>query len=462
METLVFATVSLVSLLLTVQSAHSLYLMIYMWDRPDAGGLGWVPDVWAAPRLSFTAIVPARHEEAVIQATIDRAARTDYPPALVQILVVCAADDVGTIERAAAAIRRLRAAGRHNVELVTFDDGPVNKPHGLNKALARARNDVVTVFDAEDEMQPQIFNLVNTIMLAERVRVVQAGVALMNYDSNWYSTFNVLEYLFWFRSRLYYHARHGAIPLGGNTVFFDRALLLSLGGWDETNLTEDAEIGLRVCAMGEPVRVVYDPRYVTKEETPPTLGHFIRQRTRWSQGFMQTLRKGTWKQLPTRSQRMLASFTLGFPYAQVALGLYLPVAALTAIVLHAPVPVALLSWLPVLLLAAHFVTSVVGLYEFAEAHHLRVPRHTPFVMALTWLPYQAVLGYAAFRALNRHLRGIGNWEKTAHINAHRPAAPAAAPTAPAPAPAPAVVAARPVHPAHPAQPAHEGVGSHAA
>src|SRR6185503_9703157 len=115
-----------------------------------------------------------------------------------------------------------------------------------------------------------------------------------------------LEYLFWFRSRLYYHARNGAVPLGGNTVFFARDLLEHIGGWDETNLTEDADIGLRVCQMGERVRVVYDHRYVTKEETPPTLRQFVRQRTRWSQGFMQTLAKGAWKRLPTRGQRVLA------------------------------------------------------------------------------------------------------------------------------------------------------------
>jgi cellulose synthase/poly-beta-1,6-N-acetylglucosamine synthase-like glycosyltransferase len=358
--------------------------------------------------------VPARHEEEVIQATINRVACTEYPSELVQVIVVCAADDVGTIERAERAIRRLP-----NAELVVFDDKPINKPHGLNAALKRARGDVVCIFDAEDEIQQEIFDIVNTIMVTERVKVVQCGVQLMNYNSNWYSTFNVLEYFFWFRSRLHYHAKHGAIPLGGNTVFFTRSLLEQLGGWDETNLTEDADIGLRVSAMGEPVRVVYDDRYVTKEETPPTLKDFIRQRTRWSQGFMQTLGKGTWRELPTRKQRRLAYYTLAFPYAQAILGLYLPIAVLTAFVLEAPVPVALLSWLPVLLLVAHFVMSVVGLYEFTGAHGLKAAPSMVVRMAFTWFPYQLVLSYASARALYRQLRGVGNWEKTAHVGAHR-------------------------------------------
>jgi cellulose synthase/poly-beta-1,6-N-acetylglucosamine synthase-like glycosyltransferase len=427
MEPILLAVISLVSLGLTAQAAHSLYLMIYTWDQPEADALARGPAVRAAPALSFTAIVPARHEEDVIQATIDRAAHTDYPARLVQVIVVCSADDTGTIDRAAATIARLRAAGRDNVELVVFDDGPVNKPHGLNAALAHARHGVITIFDAEDEIQPEIFSIVNSIMVNERVRVVQAGVQLMNYDSNWYSTFNVLEYFFWFRSRLHYHAKHGAIPLGGNTVFFARDVLEEIGGWDESNLTEDADIGLRVSAMGERVRVFYDDRYVTKEETPPTLRSFVRQRTRWSQGFMQTLQKGTWKELPTRHQRFLAWYTLAFPHAQALLGLYLPVALMTAFVLQAPVGVALLSWLPVLLLAAHFIAAVVGLYEFTGAHGLKASPVRVVVMALTWVPYQLVLAYAAIRALRRQWQGVGNWEKTAHVGAHRVAQPTAEP-----------------------------------
>jgi cellulose synthase/poly-beta-1,6-N-acetylglucosamine synthase-like glycosyltransferase len=169
MEQVVLAVVAVISLVLTVQSAHALYLMIYTWDQPEADALARVPAKRAVPRLSFTAIVPARHEEEVIQATINRVACTEYPSELVQVIVVCAADDVGTIERAERAIRRLP-----NAELVVFDDKPINKPHGLNAALKRARGDVVCIFDAEDEIQQEIFDIVNTIMVTERVKVVQS------------------------------------------------------------------------------------------------------------------------------------------------------------------------------------------------------------------------------------------------------------------------------------------------
>jgi glycosyltransferase XagB len=335
--------------------------------------------------------------------------------------VICRDDDQGTIDQALAKIDELQADGMDVVDVVVFDDLPINKPHGLNHALRFATGDVVTIFDAEDDIHPDIFDIVNTVMVRENVNVVQAGVQLMNYRSRWYSTLNVLEYFFWFKSRLHYHAKYGSIPLGGNTVFFGRGLLHRLGGWDETNLTEDADMGLRISQLGERVRVIYDDRYVTREETPPSLQHFIKQRTRWCQGFMQTLAKGTWKDMPTRMQRFLAFYTLAFPNVQAALGVYVPISLVMIVVLHAPVIVALFSYLPVLLLGAHFMIHVVGLYEFTEAHGLEASPLLVLKMAIAWFPYQMVLAFAALRALHRQLRGINNWEKTSHTGQHREA-----------------------------------------
>jgi glycosyltransferase XagB len=417
MQDVIYAGLLLVSLLVTAQSAHTLYMTLYTWDRPPAEARA--PEHFRAARLSFTVMLPARHEEEVIQSTIGRLANANYPANLLQVLVVCSADDEGTIRKAEEQIRRLRRRGRANVQIVVFNDGPVNKPHGLNAALPHAENDVITIFDAEDDMHPDIFNVVNTVMEEEDVKVVQAGVQLMNFDSSWYSALNVLEYFFWFKSRLHYHAKLGAIPLGGNTVFFDRALITRLGGWDEYNLTEDADIGLRLSAQGERIRVVYDDRYVTKEETPPTLTQFIKQRTRWSQGFLQTLRKGVWRELPTGKQRRLAFYTLAFPQGQALLGLYFIFSIVTMLTFKTPVLVALISFIPVLMLLAHLLISAIGLHEFAGAHGLKASPSTMLGLAIAWIPYQLVLSYAALRAVRRQARGVVNWEKTQHIGAHR-------------------------------------------
>ena len=419
MSGLFYLFLSVISILLTVQGGYTVYVMVYAWDRPESQKRMRAPEPFSPAALSFTVMLPARHEEEVIQTTIDRVVGANYPASLLQVLVICSADDTGTILKARQKIEALQLAGRGGVEVVVFHDQPINKPHGLNAGLLRATMDIVTVFDAEDDVHPDIFNVVNTVILQDRVSVVQAGVQLMNYRDKWYSTLNVLEYFFWFKSALHFFARYGSIPLGGNTVFFRRHLLDSIGGWDERNLTEDADIGIRLSSRGVAARVVYDDRYVTREETPPTLGQFIKQRTRWSQGYLQTLRKGDWKSMPLRAQRLLALYTLAFPIFQAALGLYAVAAMVMMFEVKAPVLVALISYLPVFLLASHFVTAAVGLREFTEAHGLKATWRTTLTMAVAWFPYQTVLAFAALRAVCRLAFGINNWEKTRHVGAHR-------------------------------------------
>jgi cellulose synthase/poly-beta-1,6-N-acetylglucosamine synthase-like glycosyltransferase len=416
---LLIAVAIVMSVLLTLQSAYTLFLMLYTWDQPDAQEMAKAPARFLPPQKSFTVMLPARHEEAVIQTTIDRVVRAHYPLHLLEVVVICSEDDTGTIARANEKMELLRRDGITNLQVAIYSDRPINKPHGLNVGLRSTHHEVVTIFDAEDDIHPGIFNVVNTVMVNEQVSVVQCGVQLMNYQSNWYSALNVLEYFFWFKSRLHYHARHGAIPLGGNTIFFAREALVRLGGWDERNLTEDADIGIRISVLGERVRVVYDDRYVTREETPPTLGHFIRQRTRWSQGFLQTLGKGDWKRLPKTEQRVLAAYTLGFPVAQALLGLYIAVSLFMMFAVRVPVLAAIILDLPFYMLAAHLILAIFGLYEFADAHGLKPSWKTPVVMILGYLPYQGVLAYSALRAGYRQMQGINNWEKTQHVGAHR-------------------------------------------
>ncbi len=409
----------LLSVALVIQSMYSLYIMLYTWDRPDAYQAAKAPARFAAPRKSFTVLLPARHEESVIQSTIEQIVRTNYPQSLIEVIVVCSSDDIGTIAKAQEKMAQLRRAGLSNMHVVTFKNGPINKPHGLNIGLLNSRNEVVTIFDAEDDVHPDIFNIVNTILLTERVSVVQCGVQLMNYQSKWYSVLNVLEYFFWFKSRLHYHSKLGMTPLGGNTVFFTRHVLQRVGGWDMHNLTEDADIGIRVSCLGEPIRIVYDDRYVTREETPPTIGQFIRQRTRWSQGFLQTLLKGDWKRLPKRGQRLLALYTLGSPAIQAVMGIYFCASIAMMFTIKTPVFVAITLYLPFYLLAAHLTLNAIGLYEFTYAHRLKPTWQTLLVMTLSYLPYQWLLSYAAVRATARQMRGVTNWEKTRHIGAHR-------------------------------------------
>jgi cellulose synthase/poly-beta-1,6-N-acetylglucosamine synthase-like glycosyltransferase len=209
------------------------------------------------------------------------------------------------------------------------------------------------------------------------------------------------------------------VPLGGNTVFMARRLIEQAGGWDDHCLTEDADIGIRLSTLGESIAVTYEPEHATREETPPTLASFVRQRTRWNQGFLQILRKGSWRNLPSISQRVLAVYTLTHPFLQAVIGLLWPISVAMMLVAKVPVGLAMLSFLPLYAVVLQFVLSFVGLLEFAHVYRLRVRFRDVVMFTLGFLPYQAVLGLGALRAVYRFLRGAGNWEKTVHTGAHR-------------------------------------------
>jgi glycosyltransferase XagB len=407
------------SLLFAAQAAYSTSLMLYAWEDREKHTRNAVPETYEEPSLSFTVLLPARHEEEVIQDTIQRVVDLHYPRELVQVLVVIEAGDTGTIAKVNEKLAFLRALDINHVRLITFDDPPINKPHGLNVGLAHATGDVVTIFDAEDEPHPDILQVVNTVMLRETAPVVQCGVQLMNYDDHWFSALNVLEYFFWFKSRMHYHASVGMVPLGGNTVFVTREKLEQINGWDQYCLTEDADLGIRLSSLGTPVRVLYSDEFVTKEETPPSVSQFIKQRTRWNQGFLQVLGKGEWRKLPRFSQRMLALYTLSSPIIQAFMCLYIPVSFWAMLFVKMPAAAALFTTLPLYMLVVQLAINLVGMYEFAEAHRLKASPLLAVRLTIAYFPYQALLSWGALRAFWRQIRGKRNWEKTKHVGAHR-------------------------------------------
>src|SRR5256714_7575758 len=97
-----------------------------------------------------------------------------------------------------------------------------------------------------------------------------------------------------------------------------------LGGLDEDCLTEDPGLGIRLNLSHARVRIIYDDEFVTREETPPTIEQFIKQRTRCNQGFIQILFKGERLKLEKLSQRILAFHVLTFPELQACFALMMP------------------------------------------------------------------------------------------------------------------------------------------
>jgi dolichol-phosphate mannosyltransferase len=372
------------------------------------------------PEHSFSLIVPARDEATVLGRTVEALAAQDHPD--VEILLVVSGDDDEPTRAVAHG-----AAARYPRTRVVEVTGPVkNKPLALNAALPLCRHDVVGVVDAESILAPDLLRHVDFRFGETGADTVIGPVQLMNFHTSWWSLQNVLEYFYWFRSRLHYQAKRGFIPYSGNTIFVRRNWLDELGGWDDACLAEDCELGVRMSVLGARTSVAYDARMATREETPPTMNALFNQRVRWMQGFLQTYRKGEWRALPTVRQRLLARYTLVMPLVQALTGVILPLAIVSAVLLSLPVGLALLTFLPLIPVVAGLGGDVVALREFTRLYGLKARPGDYVRLVLGLFPYQFILSAAALKAAVREARGVNTWYKTAHAGAHHVLTPAAA------------------------------------
>jgi cellulose synthase/poly-beta-1,6-N-acetylglucosamine synthase-like glycosyltransferase len=405
-----------VSCALFAFAAITLWWTMHAWRTPEtlAATRFATPD--GSQALSFSLLVPARHEQQVLEHTVTRLLDSTHRD--FEILVIVGHDDPET----AAVAYRLMEANPGRVAVVVDTHDVKNKPKALNTALPLCRGDVVGVFDAEDQVDPDLLDHVDHAFRSTRADVVQGGVQLINFHSSWYSLHNCLEYFFWFRSRLHLQASKGFIPLGGNTVFVRTRLLRAAGGWDSNCLAEDCDLGVRLSSRGAKVVVAYDSTLVTREETPDSLVGLFKQRTRWNQGFLQVLRKGEWRALPSFWQRMLARYTLTGPFMQAFSAVAVPVGVLMALFVNVPVEVAMLSFAPLMPMAATLLFQMAGLRDFGYQYGLSIgPKHY-LKLIVGAFPYMLLLSAAAARAVFREWTGRNNWELTRHVGAHLTAA----------------------------------------
>jgi cellulose synthase/poly-beta-1,6-N-acetylglucosamine synthase-like glycosyltransferase len=413
LEWIGYSSLIVVTILLTAVAVSTLWWMLHAWRSKDNLDDSQFSENPLDAAHSFTLLVPGRHEEEVMGQTLDRLAQQDHPD--FEIIAIVGHDDPGT-ERVAR-----EAAARHPelIRVVVDSSVPKNKPKALNLALQSSRGEIVGVFDAEDEVHPRLLTLVDSRFTETDADVVQGGVQLMNFQSSWWSLRNVLEYYFWFRSRLHFHAKEKFIPLGGNTVFVRKDWLDWSEGWDAECLAEDCELGVRLSSAGAKVVVAYSPEVVTREETPGTFVSLLKQRTRWNQGFMQVYGKGEWKKLPRLRQRLMARYLLTMPFIQAATGLLIPVSIVLILTTKVPTAIALVSFVPLAPTLVLLAVEFTGLREFGRVYGQKVRARDYFRLVWGLLPYQIFLALAAVRAVFRQLRGLNAWEKTEHTGAHR-------------------------------------------
>ncbi|WP_244484083.1 MULTISPECIES: glycosyltransferase family 2 protein [unclassified Rhizobium] len=237
----------------------------------------------AGPLPVYSVLVALYKEKSVAAQLVGALDKLDWPRSRLDIKLVCEEDDLETI----AALEAIRLAPEYEIVRVPVHL-PRTKPKALSYALPGVRGDFVTVYDAEDRPHPgQLHEAYAAFCAASRqVICLQAPLIITNARQSWLSALFALEYAGLFRGLLPMLSLTGLpLPLGGTSNHFRTAELKQIGGWDPYNMTEDADLGLRLHRLGYRSQVIYKPTF---EEAPITFPVWLGQRTRWFKGWLQT------------------------------------------------------------------------------------------------------------------------------------------------------------------------------
>jgi glycosyltransferase XagB len=371
----------------------------------------------------YTLLVPLYREAHMLPSLIKSLTRLDYPAAKLDIKLILEAVDHATI----AAARALHLPG--NIEIIVVPAlHPRTKPKALNYALPLARGEYVVIYDAEDRPERgQLRHALNAFRIGPpNLAAVQARLNLYNASDNWLTRQFTIEYCALFDGLLPALDRLKLpLPLGGTSNHFRASALNWLMAWDPFNVTEDADLGMRLARNGYRCQML---RSTTYEEAPERVMGWLRQRTRWLKGYVQTwlvhmrVPSALWRELGPRGflafQIMVGGTVLSalaHPWFYVLAGLELAGGGLLAR------PESLFGW-PFWLIAwfdlsAGYVASMgLGLLAVRRRGYRALLKQIP-LMPLYWL----LISAAAYRALWQFMTARFEWEKTEHGLHTRPA-----------------------------------------
>ncbi len=364
----------------------------------------------------YSVLVPLFKETGVLPQLLGALRRFEYPKDRLDIKLILEESDVA-MQRAVAA---------HNLEdcfevIVVPSGTPQTKPRALNYALAFARGELVTIYDAEDLPDPWQLRLAAETFEAapDDLACVQAELAFFNRDDCWLARQFALEYASLFRVVLPALAAEGLpLPLGGTSNHFRRTVLESLGAWDPFNVTEDADLGIRLARAGYRTGVIASR---TLEEANISLTSWIKQRSRWLKGFLLTwllhVRKPLllWQELGPAGFWVTGSMTLGVFLSAALYPVYLLKTVFDAVTQPLPENMGTLNdvvtGLAIVLFAGGYVCAV--LIGRRGLGRVKLERRWIFALATMpfyWLLFMPAAWLAFYEALFRPF----HWHKTQH------------------------------------------------
>lgn len=383
--------------------------------RPRHGEEDDSDDVQPLPVISV--IVPLYREGGIIRDLLSRLLRLRYPRELTDIVLAVEAGD--KVTKSVLAGTGLPPW----IRVIELPEGSIRtKPRALNYALKFCRGAIVGVWDAEDQPEPDQLHCIARHFHHARpdLGCVQGVLDYYNPRTNHLARFFTIEYAAWFRVMLPAMARMGlVIPLGGTTCFFRRNALEQADAWDAWNVTEDADLGVRLARRGWRTEIA---RTVTNEEANCRPIPWIKQRSRWFKGYAMTwgvhMRNPwrLWRDLGTRrfigfqaqfffmlSQHLLAPAIWGFWL--VSLGLSFPLHDSMSVT-FGTVAIQLFFGL---MLCAEALAIMLNAFATRAPKHRHLRPWVPFM--IVYFPMAAL---AAWKAILEILARPYYWDKTDH------------------------------------------------
>ncbi len=363
----------------------------------------------------YTVLVPAyRESAAVLERLLESLERLDYPRHLLDVKLLLEEDDDLTI----VAAETVGVGGWIETVLVPAAE-PRTKPKACNYGLTTARGELVTIFDAEDRPEPL---QLRRAALAFRhapptLACLQAKLAYFNPDQNIITRWFAIEYVMWFTQFLPGLTQLGApLPLGGTSCHFRRDVLVASGAWDPFNVTEDADLGIRLHRLGFRTSVLGS---TTMEEANSDFVNWVKQRSRWYKGYLQTWLvhtrepKRLWRELGGMGFLRFSLFVGGTP----ALAVLNPIFWCLTLLWFLAKPVFIAHLFPAPLYYVAMFCWLGGNLLLAYASVLTALKmdHFRLLLAAFLIPlYWAMMALAAVKALIQLAQNAAYWEKTEH------------------------------------------------
>jgi cellulose synthase/poly-beta-1,6-N-acetylglucosamine synthase-like glycosyltransferase len=374
----------------------------------------------------YTVLAPMFHEASVVGELITNLAALDYPPSKLEVLLLLEEDDTETIEAA-------KAAGLPQwMTIIVVPRGvPQTKPKACNVGLFFARGQHLVIYDAEDKPDPD--QLKKAVVAFRRggpdLVCVQAALNYWNVYENFLTRMFTAEYSFWFDYMLPgLDVLNLPIPLGGTSNHFRTDGLRLLGAWDPFNVTEDADLGIRAAALGYTVGVINS---TTFEEANRKTGNWIRQRSRWIKGYLQTTlvhARAPWTLVRAVGLRQATGFALLIAGTPLSFLFVLPLWVIFIACLLAPAPLFGLlfsGWGMWVALFNLLVGNALMIYVSMVGAFYR-ERYPLVLWALLNPAYWMFHSIASYKALWQLIVKPHYWEKTTHGISSLPALPASA------------------------------------